>query len=112
MILPSLKWLDWQSLRARSLEINREAIRQLNAENPPVLYDPVADDALFLDSEDAFLDDSARALGLDRSTLEQLAAAGQIQWRDNFCVSHEIRYDGRIECLSHYPRRELLRIPV
>lgn len=106
MILPSLKWLDWTALRARSLEINREAIQQLNAESPPVLYDPVADDALFLDAEDAFLGDSARALGMDRSTLEQLASAGQIQWRNNFCIANEIRYGDRIERLSHYPHRE------
>ncbi len=106
MIMPSHKWLDWPALRTRSLEINREAIRVLNTEG--FLYDPASDDARFMDAEDAFLNDSAHALGIDRSQLEQLAAAGKIQWRDNFCIAHEIRYDGRIERLSHYPRRENL----
>ncbi len=91
MILPGLKWKTWSDVRRRSLEIHRQAIAWTN-QNAVGMIDPQKEDAAFLDAEDAWLDDSARAIGIDRSMLERLAARGEIQWRENYGKGFEVRY--------------------
>ncbi len=102
MILPPLRWSDWNALRSRSLAINREAIQLLN-QDAPVPYDPEEAMAKFYDAEDAWFTESADILGLDQSTFQQAAARSEIHWRENYGQGFEIRYDGTIHPMRTRP---------
>lgn len=104
MICPGFKWKPWPEIRARSLEIHHRAYAELNARMDGV-FDPAKEMAGFYDAEDAWLEDSAKAIGIDRSRLERLAVAGQIQWRENYGHGHEVRYDGQSSPMTIRPAK-------
>ncbi len=63
--------------------------------------DPAIDEIRQADHMDAFLSDSAHALGIDRSRLEREAAAGLIEWRQENFRPYEVRRAGETFTLRY-----------
>lgn len=99
MILPPGKWATWDKVRARSLEIEREAMAFCRRECV-IMPDPSAASSSFLDDEDAWLDDSAAVLGMTRSELEQHAAAGEVQWRVGYLRAYMVRHGENVKDMT------------
>lgn len=95
MILPGLKWKTWAHVRARSLEIHREAIAWTN-QNCVRMLNPNDQDAEFVVAEDEWLTESADILGMTLEDFGQAASRGQIEWRENYGHGYEIRHDGQV----------------
>lgn len=99
MIFPGLKWRKWDEIFRRSMQIEAEGNRLSSREMARPL-DPAKMHEEFMTEMDAFIEDTARALGMDRSMVEILAASGELEWKEDLGSGFFVRHEGEIKPLT------------